>query len=98
MPSFLLEVYLPRGTSLDEAVALARKTAACAARDGTSVRYVRSMHLADDETCFHVFKAPSREAVAEAARRGGLGGARITETVESREALQVAAPSEKGGR
>lgn len=95
MRSFLLELYLPRGRSLEEAVALARGAAEAATRDGLAVQYVRSMHLEDDETCFHVFEAASREPVIEAARRAGMAGARVTETVESGKALETA-PSEEG--
>jgi hypothetical protein len=36
-----------------------------------TIRYVRTMFLPDDETCFHVFQAPSEEAVAEACSARG---------------------------
>jgi hypothetical protein len=47
------------------------------------VRYVRTLFVAEDETCFHVFDAPSREALVEAARRAGLTALRITEAIEN---------------
>jgi hypothetical protein len=82
VPSFLLELYLPRGGSLEEAVARVRGLTQAAAGAGLSVRYLRSLHLAEEETCFHVLEAPSREALLEAARRCGLADARVIETVE----------------
>lgn len=78
-----MELYLPRGRKIEEAVAAARRAAETAASEGTPLRYVRSLHVADEETCFHVFEAPTREAVVEATRRAGLEGARVTEAVES---------------
>ena len=77
MPRYLLELYVPRGQGLDEAAARAQLV------EDRDVRYVRTMFVAEDETCFHVFEAASREALLEAASRSGLEEARITETVES---------------
>jgi Nickel responsive protein SCO4226-like len=82
MPSFLLELYLPRSRGVEEVAALAQGAAAAATRGGSPVRYVRSMHLAEDETCFVVFEAPSREVLLEAAHRTGLTEARVIEAVE----------------
>ena len=77
MPRYLVELYMPRGQALEEASARGRRMG-----EG-DVRYLRTMYVAEDETCFHVFEASSREALLEAAQRSGLTDARITETVES---------------
>jgi hypothetical protein len=82
MPTYLLELYVPRSGAFEQAAVQARQVAAAAAREGLPVQYLRSLYLADDETCFHVFEAPSREAVAEAARQVGLTDARVTAAVE----------------
>ena len=81
VPRYLLELYMPKGNVLEEAAARARLVGG--AGDEAPVRYVRTMFVAEDETCFHVFEASSREALLEAVRRSGLADARITETVES---------------
>ncbi len=83
MPRYLLELYMPRGQALEEAAARARMVGDRKARSEAAVRYVRTMYVAEDETCFHVFEASSREALLEAASRSGLTDARITETIES---------------
>lgn len=75
MPTYLLEIYLPRSTPITEAADAARVIAA----NRTELRYVRTWVVAEDETCFHVFEAPSREVVTEAAREAGLADARVTE-------------------
>ena len=62
---------------------MARRVTETGAMQGRALRYVRTLVVAEDETCFHVFEAPSREALAEAARRAGLGEPRITETTQS---------------
>jgi hypothetical protein len=83
MPRFLVELYVCRSQAADDAPARrARAAARELEREGVPVRYVRTTLLPDDETCFHVFEAPSLEAVAEASRRAGLDGARIVRVVE----------------
>ena len=79
MPTYLIELYLPSAGSPDGAVETARRVERAA--DG--LRYVRTMFVAEDETCFHVFEAASRGAVAEAASRAGLTDLRVTEAIES---------------
>jgi hypothetical protein len=81
MPSYLVELYLPSVGSLSAAAEDARRVE-LAALEGEELRYVRTYFVAEDETCFHVFEACSRDAVAEASRRAGLEDARITEAVE----------------
>lgn len=78
MPSYLLELYVPGAGSLPAASEEARRVA-----DTAELRYVRTLFVAEDETCFHVFEAPSRAALVQAARRAGLPASRITETIES---------------
>lgn len=83
MTRFLAEVYVPR-SSADDSCRAARcaRAAAELSRQGTSVRYVRTTLLPEDETCFHVFDAPSADAVGEVGRRAGLSWARIVHAVE----------------
>ena len=85
MPSYLVEVYLPR-TRAHEARATGRRARAAAeqlAREGVSIRYVRTTYLPDDETCFHLFEARTPAAVEEASRRAALGRARIVPAIEA---------------
>ena len=44
--------------------------------------YVHTTYLPDDETCFHVFDAPTAAAVEEASRRAALGRARVVPAQE----------------
>jgi hypothetical protein len=76
---YLVESYVPRLAEAECHVAAsrARSVADELSRNGTSVRYLHSLFLAEDETCFHVFEAPSVEAVAEASRRAELAHSRI---------------------
>jgi hypothetical protein len=84
VPSYLVELYPRCGVSLSTGPEDARRVQAASADGG--LWYVRTLFVAEDETCFHVFEAPSRDAVVEAATRAGLAGARVTE----------AAPNEEG--
>jgi hypothetical protein len=85
MPSYLVEVYVPRSRAR-EARAAGRRARAAAeqlAREGVPVRYIRATYLPDDETCFHFFEAPTRAAVEEVSRRAALGRVRIVAVIEA---------------
>lgn len=84
MADFLAEVYTPR---LDEAalaklVARLQVAAEAVSADGFRVRFLRTIHVPGDETCFHLFEAQSAEVVCEAGRRAGLTFDRVSEAVE----------------
>jgi hypothetical protein len=51
------------------------------AETGTPIRHLRSIFVPQDETCFHLFEAPSAEAVREAAQRARLAPQRIVEAL-----------------
>ena len=59
----------------------ARARAACEelSRHGTRVRFLRSIFVPEDETCFHLYEAVSADAVRQAARHAGLDYARVAE-------------------
>ena len=54
-------------------------------REGTRVRFDRSIHVPEDEICFYLFEAPSSREVALAAARGALEPIRVVEAVLSGE-------------
>ena len=72
---------MPASELLEEIEARLRTAAAELSDSGTPVRYVRSILVPEDETCFHLLDGPSSEAVAETARRAGISTPRITEAV-----------------
>ena len=73
MSYFLIEVYAPRSTDVTELEAAAR----VAAREASGVRYVESIYVSEDETCFHLFEAPSRVAVSRAANAAPMAVQRV---------------------
>ena len=48
-------------------------------REGMFVRYVRSIFVPQDETCFHIFEAGSEQDARNAAARAGIQPARVLE-------------------
>jgi hypothetical protein len=80
---FLLELYVPRDgrATVDADVDRAGRAASELAREGTPVRYVRSIYVPEDETCFLLYEADSADGVREAARRAGLPFDRVVEAV-----------------
>jgi hypothetical protein len=84
MPSYLVEVYVPRSRSEDarDSGRRARTLAEELSGQGTPVRYVRTTLVPHDETCFHFFEAASEEVVRELCRRAGIGSPRIVPAVE----------------
>jgi len=83
MADFLAEVYTPRldGAALAKLVARLTGVAETMSPE-TPVTYRRSIHVPEDETCFHLFEAESAEVVYEAGRRAGLTFDRVAEAVE----------------
>ena len=82
MAEYLVELYFPRTEILaaGRSAARTRLAAEQLTREGTPVRYLRSIFLPDDETCFFLCEAASIEAVRETARRAALSFERIAET------------------
>ena len=83
MTGFLVEVYTPEAATLAEIQERARKAATELSEAGVPARYVRSIVVPGDETCFHLFEASSVETVHEAARRAGISPQRIVEAEET---------------
>jgi uncharacterized protein DUF4242 len=78
---YAVELYAPTEQRVGEDVDRVRAASEAMTSEGTPVRYVRSLLLCDDETCFLLFEAPSAEAVGEASRRAELSYVRIVEAV-----------------
>ena len=74
MTSFLVESYTPATASPADIEASARRAAT-----GTSVRYVRSIFVPDDEICFHLLQAASADSVDAVIRAAGITHQRIME-------------------
>lgn len=85
MPSYLVEAYLPRSRAHEARASGGRARAAAEelSREGMPIRYVRTTFLPDDETCFHLFEAPSVEVVEEASSRAELGHTRVVPAIET---------------
>ena len=85
MPSYCLELYVPRRSNaqIEKAADDARRAAEALSTEGVPIRYVRTTYLDEDETCFHLFEAESAQEVAAAAHWAGLAGGRITPAIEA---------------
>lgn len=83
MAEFLVELYMPSSQFrvVQGWMEAASTAAADVSREGEAVRYVRSIVVPEDETCFLLYEAPSIDAVRAAAEQAGLGAGRITETL-----------------
>jgi Protein of unknown function (DUF4242) len=84
LPTYLVEVYLPRSRADEARVAGSRVQAAAnqLSSEGQPVRYLRTTFLPDDETCFHLIEAPTTAAAEEVSRRAALSSARIVTAIE----------------
>jgi hypothetical protein len=58
-----------------------RRAATHVSRNGTAVEHVNSIHLPGDETCLHLFRAVSAEAVVDAGRHAGVFFDRIAKAL-----------------
>ena len=83
MPSYLVETFLPRG-SANERSARWRRAASAAeelTREGTRVRFDRTIYVPEDEICFFVVDAPTSRDAVLAAERANLEPLRVVEAV-----------------
>jgi hypothetical protein len=97
--TYLIEAYVAGGDTTD-LQDRARVAAEAMSDEGNAVRYLRSVVVRADETCFHFVEAVSEDVVAELARRAGLLYERIVEAEEHRSGRaerQTAASREKKG-
>jgi hypothetical protein len=80
---FLVELYVSRAdaVAVERAAARTRLAAEQLTQEGMPVRYLRSIFVPEDETCFFLFEAASAEQVREAARRAYLSFERLAEAV-----------------
>jgi hypothetical protein len=80
MTQFLVELYMPRvnGDAAERGAAQARLGAEALTSEGRPVRYLRSIFVPEEETCFFIFEAASAEDVEDAARRASLPADRAT--------------------
>jgi hypothetical protein len=81
---YLLETYFPRESRhrLPEIAARVGAAADAMRVDGTDVRYLLRIFVPEDETCFHLFAAPSAQAVSAVSKRAALDYDRIVEAVQ----------------
>ena len=81
MAEFLLELYVPRGDAAgaERDAAAARLAADELRREGSAVRYVRSIFMPEDETCLLLYEASSAAEVRRAAELASLPAERIVE-------------------
>jgi hypothetical protein len=84
---FLLELYVSRTdlAAFVDRADRARLAAEELSRQGTAVRYLYSIFVPDDETCFYLYEAASADCVREAARRAALPFDRVSEAVSRHE-------------
>jgi hypothetical protein len=85
MPSYLVETFLPRGAA-GERTARERRARSAAeelTRQGTRIRFDRTIHVPEDEICFFVFDAQSGREAALVAQRAALEPLRVVEAVSS---------------
>jgi hypothetical protein len=73
VPNYLIERYVPAGRRAEIGAAIAGMSA------GDRVRHLRATFVPDDETCFHVVEAASREAVRQALKRAAITYERLVE-------------------
>lgn len=86
MPVFLVETYLPGSAgAFEQAPESARRAAELAVREGVDVRYLQTTLVPADETCLHLFEAPSVAVMEAVAARAGLACDRIVEALSPSE-------------
>jgi hypothetical protein len=85
VPSYLVEIFLPRGDAggREARERRARSAAEELTQDGSRVRFEQSIHVPEDEICFLVYDARTAREAALAAERADLEPVRVVEAVSS---------------
>jgi hypothetical protein len=86
MPTYFVESHATGSIVEDQRIRAQR-----AAQLVSSVRYIRTTFLPDDETLLHLFEATSRDELVRAAMGAGLDFDRIVDAIESRPGVAVGA-------
>lgn len=81
MTTYLIEAYVAGG-HLADLEDRARAAAEAMSSEGHAVRYLRSVLVRADETCFYLLEADSEDVVAELAVRADLRYERVVEAEE----------------
>ena len=91
MAEFLVELYVSRtdADAVGRDAERARAASAELTREGTPVRFLRSIFVPEDETCLFLFEADAVHVVRESARRAELSYEHVAETVLDNETMEV---------
>jgi hypothetical protein len=84
MKEYMVELYMSRADSgaVEHATQLTKRAAAQMTRLGTPVRFLRSLYVAEDETCFFLYAAESEAAVRQAALAAGRPFEHVAEVIQ----------------
>ncbi len=98
---YLAETFEPRNTATGRRaeVELIRRAVERLGLAGVSVRHLRSLYIADEETALHLFEAEEPTAVAQALHGAGLEADRIGPVIEMADGCEAAnfTSSRRGG-
>jgi hypothetical protein len=83
MSEFVLELYVSRTDpkAVGAGDARARRAAEELSREGVRVRFLGTLYLPEEETCFYRYEASSAEQVRAAVERAGLPAEPIVEAI-----------------
>jgi hypothetical protein len=82
---YLVELATPAGgwQDLQQLTSRARAGAEAMSREGVAIRFLRSIFVPEDESCYFLYEGDSIEAIGEAGRRAQLHIVRIGETLHA---------------
>lgn len=80
---YLVELHRPNSgwRQLQDVAGQARAAAEKLSAEGTPVRFLRSIFVPEDDSCFFLYEGPSAEAVREAGQRAELAIGRVEGSV-----------------
>jgi hypothetical protein len=80
---YTVEFSRPEGgwADLEQTSARARNAAGEMQAEGMPVRFLRSIYVPEDDTCFFLYEGPTAAAVRDAVGRARLAPRRVRETI-----------------